>query len=452
MLSQSINIKWDITNKCNLRCAHCLNGERLGNLNQELSLTEVKSIIKEISHYKIGNVQLLGGEPFNKDHFMEILECFEDNKIPFGINTNGVFLKNYFTFISKSNYLKNIFVSIEGPNKEVNDKIRGKNVFSVVDSNLRRLISLTRTKLNRPKVNINMVVQIPNYQHVTEMIKYCVDLGVDSIHFLELVLQGNAQDSEPLNLEQQKEVIKSIIDNYEFAKQNNLELVPKFTRPLMRDFIWLKYGKSFPQAFHPCGAGEGFFYIDNRGQVYPCDRYADVVMKRDKKYSLLSEPFEYIVKQNDFGKVREKLEDSNYCSMLPCSQCKYFGKSCVPCPIIFDKNNYPNMCLKLMDDIHNEIQNICKRNPKIKYVGQKTQLQIDGFTVYIGINDSKIYINERANCILNKIINSNGLSLAELIEDILKHTNDTSTAFYEEEILNTIIYLYINQIVNLEEA
>lgn len=39
-------LKWDITYKCNLHCAHCINGNFLGKTENELSLEEVKNIIR----------------------------------------------------------------------------------------------------------------------------------------------------------------------------------------------------------------------------------------------------------------------------------------------------------------------------------------------------------------------------------------------------------------------
>lgn len=52
----SINIKWDITYKCNLNCKHCVNGDLLGQIDYELDTSEILQIIEKLSHLDIGFV------------------------------------------------------------------------------------------------------------------------------------------------------------------------------------------------------------------------------------------------------------------------------------------------------------------------------------------------------------------------------------------------------------
>ena len=69
-----IYVWWDITNRCNLNCLHCYSrsGESYYS-SDELNTIEIKNLISDLSANRIFYIYFLGGEPFIRPDFMDIL-------------------------------------------------------------------------------------------------------------------------------------------------------------------------------------------------------------------------------------------------------------------------------------------------------------------------------------------------------------------------------------------
>lgn len=156
----AVNIKWDITYKCNLNCAHCLNGDFLGDIDQELNLAEIKDIVHSIKdEIDINYISLLGGEPTTRKDFMDICSFFEDEKIYFTFNTNALLLDEEKCIkLSNFKYLKGIVFSIEGPNEYLNDKIRGKKVFNIINNRIKMFNKYKNINKSNAKITCNTVL------------------------------------------------------------------------------------------------------------------------------------------------------------------------------------------------------------------------------------------------------------------------------------------------------
>lgn len=460
MHKQKISIKWDITNRCNLRCVHCINGDRLGELETELDVEQAKIIIKKLSFLDVGIVQILGGEPFDKEGFSELLVAFEESHIPYGINTNGVFLRKYFDFFKTCKYLKNLFISLDGANKEVNDSIRGKKVFTIVDKNLRDVISIFNDKPvdERTEVNINMVIQQSNYCNVNEMIDYCLALGISHLHLLELILQGNAKHSQQVTQEQMLWVVDVVSKRFDEVKLSGLEIVPKFARPLMRDWLWLTQKKRFPQTFHLCGAGDTFFYIDNQGMLYPCDRYGDVVVGRNilDVRSLLNNEFASVVNRKEFVEAKSLVCSDSYSQLNPCNECHYFKKTCFPCPLVFSNNKPIEFCSHMFQDFSKEIKHIVSESTT--YYSRTFELtkcdDIRNTYKIVNSNGDSFIINATTKLIISIIKEHSdiGIKLEQLVDGILNYYKFDRNKYFSilEDIKTIIIDLYIDDIISVE--
>jgi sulfatase maturation enzyme AslB (radical SAM superfamily) len=119
---------FNITYKCNLRCRHCHSS--FGSpLENELTTEEIIAVIKESSQFEGCKLVISGGEPFCRDDIFQILEAASDSfKGRVLVITNGTLIDD-----EKAKALADINVvvqvSLEGPDEESNDAIRGKGVF-----------------------------------------------------------------------------------------------------------------------------------------------------------------------------------------------------------------------------------------------------------------------------------------------------------------------------------
>ena len=352
----NINVKWDITYKCNLNCAHCVNGNLLGKIENELDTVQDKKVIEKLKKAGVTYVHILGGEPTARADFLEITKKFEEEELEFGFNTNGLKLANlkYLEEIVKNKALKNIVCSLEGPNAEINDEIRGKRVFDVTTENIRKLVA-TKQEIGRMdlKLTINTVVSKSNIDFIIDMIYFCREIGVNEIVLLQFIPEGNGKNLNVVpSVEEQLNLIKNIAKCYKELK-DEIEITPKFAFPLTYKYAEKVLKEEFPQTYNMCGAGENYFYINNCGELYPCDRYKTRVefLHEKREISLLNDKFWKIVNLKGFEEIFEFCADlENYKEDVPCNRCEFLGLKCFPCPA--QKRNGPmQVCKKMMEEI-----------------------------------------------------------------------------------------------------
>ena len=148
----ALSIKWDCTYKCNLFCSYCINGDLLGNFDNEIDANRLDVILRDIeSHYEVSSMHLLGGEPTTRKDFFEILQVLEMHKISFGFNTNAIKLNdNFISNLMNFNFLHDVTISLDGPNSQVNDSIRGRNVFNKIIAAV-KILNKAKAKKHQPQ-------------------------------------------------------------------------------------------------------------------------------------------------------------------------------------------------------------------------------------------------------------------------------------------------------------
>lgn len=351
-------VKWDITYKCNLFCEHCINGEFISNDKNELNTEEVLKIIDDLSDsLDLEYIGFLGGEPSVRKDIKEITDHLDSKGIKFGMVTNGLLLKSKTmegVLLNKS--FEQLIVSLEGPNAKINDEIRGKNVFEKIIEGIKHVNMLKKGNSDcTVKIAVNTVLTKMNYMYVNEMIDLCIDLKVDEINFLQLISKGNAESLDlRLSKQQELEVIKTISDRYQ-KDNDKLKINPKFVRPIVQDYCEKVLNIDFPTINHGCGAGSTFGYLNNVGEMYPCDRYRDI-LRDEANFNVLKNGFKNVWNKEEFGLAYEISESDKYNQCVPCNQCKHLRVSCYPCPAEMkkDKINVLKDCEYYMDKINSK--------------------------------------------------------------------------------------------------
>lgn len=128
-----------ITERCNLHCAHCF--VSAGNYGSIMDIKDVEQkIIPFFIDTKVISVTLTGGEPFFHPNILEIVTLFTDRDIPVTICSNATLInKNQMEYLTK---LKNVKVnaSLDGFSPESHGKFRGdKASFSVTVDTIKLL-------------------------------------------------------------------------------------------------------------------------------------------------------------------------------------------------------------------------------------------------------------------------------------------------------------------------
>src|SRR6266545_4082951 len=90
-LSAPVNLTWEVSLACNLRCSHCLSssGEPAAG---ELTTAEALNLVDQLHTAGVFQINFGGGEPFLRPDFEEILAACHGKGIMTCISTNGTLL------------------------------------------------------------------------------------------------------------------------------------------------------------------------------------------------------------------------------------------------------------------------------------------------------------------------------------------------------------------------
>lgn len=169
------NLYLHLTEKCNNKCIHCYNGERLENpLEMNLDLVQ-----KSLSIFKkFDQVTLTGGEVFLSPILEETINIIKSKyeHMRIRIDTNGCF--NFKKFRNILSNVDEIRFSIDGPNASIHDSIRGNNgAFSRCSENIKMCVK------EGYDVEITTTIQRDNLHTIDNIITLCNELGVKRINF-----------------------------------------------------------------------------------------------------------------------------------------------------------------------------------------------------------------------------------------------------------------------------
>lgn len=296
-------IQFHLTNKCNLRCKHCYQGNYQG---ITMSLDDFKLSLDRILPYHNQNIPtsqiaITGGEPFIIPNILDYIEYAATKFEKVVILTNGLFLTDEICKeLKKIKNFKTIQMSLEGT-KDINDKIRGKGVYDKV---LEKIELLAKYNINS---SISCTINTYNYNIID---KLYYDLNNTSLNVLWFDRCIPFKTNEYLDLDQFAEFIlklKKIKNSYIEGKT---KLMPLNRRALQ----YFAENKSITEIYN-CGAGTRILIIMENGDIMPCRRL------NYRIGNIFKESIESIMKRNkDFIDSIHKIPDdctsctfSNYC-------------------------------------------------------------------------------------------------------------------------------------------
>lgn len=295
----------EITDKCNLRCRHCMN--RPDSNNIEMSVNEVHFILKKIDEYGVEKVYFSGGEPLlhsNISSIISLCEAYPD--IIFVITTNGLLLtENIMKEIELQNNLTLQF-SVDGVSKNVYEAIRGCNTFDTFldkiniwrSSNIKQ--GLARTCINKY-----------NVKEIESIYTFCLNNRlIPSFLFVDALGNGKQNWGELDTTLAEK--IGCIGEINRLNLKHNCSVLP-------------------PEAPATCnfteGGGISSLLIRSGGRVAPCQFFYDDSVGNiftDSIYDILTNPWlqEHIVLS---AKRKEYLEKTAKCQQCKIREGCHFG-------------------------------------------------------------------------------------------------------------------------------
>jgi mycofactocin radical SAM maturase len=249
-LSAPVNVTWEVTYSCNLRCIHCLSDS--GPVGKgELTTDECLRVIDALAAMKVFQFNIGGGEPFMRPDFMELMDYAHQKGMVTCISTNG-------TLIDKAvarrldNKLVYIQVSLDGATPATNDAIRGRGSFD------KALQALQYLRKNDIEVSINTVLTRRSFPELDRLVELAASFGA-KLRISRFRPSGRGKHSwAHLNLDREQLVAFSqwLAENLAVSTGDSFFSVSTEERRSL--------------GLNMCGACKLTCCLSPTGQVYPC--------------------------------------------------------------------------------------------------------------------------------------------------------------------------------------
>lgn len=170
-LRSPVNLTWEVSLLCNLRCSHCLSAS--GEAAQdELTTAEALALVEEVHQAGVFQINFGGGEPFMRPDFEQILAACHERGIMTCISTNGTLLDAARVARLSQTRLVAIQVSLDGATSSTCDAVRGQGVFARATEAVKLLAA------SSIPTSINTVLTTHNAGEIPAMYELAQSLGV----------------------------------------------------------------------------------------------------------------------------------------------------------------------------------------------------------------------------------------------------------------------------------
>jgi MoaA/NifB/PqqE/SkfB family radical SAM enzyme len=270
------NIFFHILTECNLSCKHCYINKNQHGAGM-LDIEKIKAWLKIFATKdKENNLILLGGEPtLHPELNIVVKEAKKLDYASITIDTNG-FL--FFDILSKinPNELDFISFSIDGPTKEINDKIRGSGSFDAC------ILGLKKAKNAGFNTSVIYTVSADNIDDLKKMPSLLNTLDINRFFIQVIGLRGNSA--------------KDGFKQAQVQKDMWLNIVPDIAKKIADTGIIVTYPKVYlenDELFECAGLLAENYFIFPNGRVYRCPLCEDFPIhgfEIDSKNKLIRTP------------------------------------------------------------------------------------------------------------------------------------------------------------------
>jgi MoaA/NifB/PqqE/SkfB family radical SAM enzyme len=342
-------LKWNLTKKCTLDCKFCHNALERKNWSRDINIQQMDQIIENISNTKnLDGVTLLGGDPLEFQHILQLADRLNAHNVPFGFITAGeeIYTGKYDSILLNQS-LKFIGLSIDSLNSQTVSFVRNKDMLKKQLDSLDHILYLKKIHSLNYSIFTNTILMNVNRNEIIDLVKYFKQKKIDKIQILEYKHSQKATHDFTVNFEEEMSLLSDLSlyikentsDDFsmlelcflpepgkdylrKIASNNNISIGTSSTCPIFRETI----------------------FISNDGFVYPCDnykpyfKYSSITKQPEKIYkieNLLENDLNEVVKNNEYFKdlneLVKKPEGGLFSNLEPCNKCRYLLKKCFPC-------------------------------------------------------------------------------------------------------------------------
>ncbi len=250
-----LNVTFELTLRCNIRCRHCYNFDRdtrgpachgAESLAPELSLDEIFRVMGELREAGTLFLSLTGGEVLRAPHHFPVMDRAQELGFAVQLLSNGTLLRpGVAARLASYRNLLGVSVSLYGATPEVHDAIT-----QVRGSWRRTLDGVDRLRARKLAVRLKLIVMRSNAHEVGAMRALAAARGLPTLIDLNVTARHDGTDGSL--------AMRVTADQVEALYAGALaDLAPNGKR-------------SIEEAAFPCNCARGNCAVTARGDVQPC--------------------------------------------------------------------------------------------------------------------------------------------------------------------------------------
>jgi radical SAM protein with 4Fe4S-binding SPASM domain len=251
-----------VTNRCNLRCAHCYQDNSPSN---EMGLDQILGAVNQFHrlcclHEFVGQLTLTGGEPFVRADFFSLLEEVTGRypSLRVAILTNGTLLTE--STVQRLARFHPVFVQVSVDGSErTHDEIRGRASYS------RALRGLKCLQAKGIYTLVSFTAHRHNFRDFPLVVEAARQVGAKRVWADRLVPLGKGEYLQPLTPDQTQEFFNIVHEEQLICARQK----PVTTHVDMRRSLQFLIAGGRP---YRCAAGRRLLAVMPDGLVYPCRR------------------------------------------------------------------------------------------------------------------------------------------------------------------------------------
>jgi radical SAM protein with 4Fe4S-binding SPASM domain len=266
--SAPFRVIWYLTNRCNLRCAHCFREASPDRRPAELSLEQARAVVDQLADNEVFEVGFCGGEVLVLQWFPGLVEHCTSRGLGSSCFSNGLALTPDLAARLAGAGLQGVQISLDGATPRTHDAVRGPGTFA------RALDAVEACTAAGLEASVAFTIMRTNRHEVEALVDLCAARRIHQLKLQLLLPVGRAAGDRALPLT--REGAGAVIGRFLALQQRGtgageLEIkYPCFVEPLLGPVE----DHGAPEQFR-CGAGvtRGIIYSD--GSVGACDFMPD---------------------------------------------------------------------------------------------------------------------------------------------------------------------------------
>lgn len=246
-------MSFQITNRCNLNCRHCLRDQERETIT-DLPLELFKKILRRAREaYGINYATLTGGEPLMYPELAQLFSFVTEEDFAIALVSNGYFIPKSMPLLKEPEVKKRltaVAISVEGPDAEVHDSIRGPGSYK------RALAAIVALKSAGIPVTVKYTIGRHNQGRLEEALLGFSHLNADRVEVAPMMPTPDNVAAGIMPTPEECREAESVV--YRMIKE-------------LKTPITLTSGIYVPYSFFSCASlGMMDFYVDYRGRLSWC--------------------------------------------------------------------------------------------------------------------------------------------------------------------------------------